>query len=108
MRVRRGRLAGLIAAGACLAALTPATAQAIGVNGTAAPTSSLKAAAHSDFHIHIGFSGGTPKDLTISLPPGEVGDPSAAPFCAVSQLNADSCPANTRVGTASTDRKSVV
>ena len=96
------RLAGTLAAVAALLAIGPASAQAIGVNGTAAPTSSLKAAAHSDFKIHIGFSGGTPRDLTVSLPPGEIGDPNAAPFCSVAQLNADSCPASTRVGTAST------
>jgi hypothetical protein len=100
MSVRRSRLAGLLAFAACMVALTPASAQAISVSGTAAPTD-LKAGAHSDFKIHISLGGAT-KDLTIGLPPGEVGDPNAAPFCSVSQLNADSCPANTKVGTAST------
>src|SRR5438128_816755 len=100
MSVRRSRLAGLLAFAACMVALTPASAQAISVSGTAAPTN-LKAGAHSDFKVHISL-GGTTRDLTIGLPPGEVGDPNAAPFCSVSQLNADSCPANTKVGTAST------
>jgi len=83
-------------------ALVPASAQALSFSGLAAAPTTLQAGAHSNFNVHIGFSGGTPKDLTISLPPGEVGDPNATPFCAVAQLNADSCPANTVVGTAST------
>ena len=44
------------------------------------------------------FSGGQVKDLTIGLPPGVIGDPNATPLCTVAQLNADSCPANTVVG----------
>ena len=88
---------------AAIAVLAPASAQAIGVSGTAAPTN-LQAGAHSDFNLHIAFSGvgETPKDLTIGLPPGEIGDPNAAPFCSVAQLNADSCPVDTKVGDAST------
>jgi hypothetical protein len=96
----RKRLAGILVAAAALIALAPASAQAITVSGTAAPTN-LQAGAHSDFKLHIAFSGGTPKDLTIGLPPGEVGDPNAAPFCSVAQLNADSCPASTKLGNAS-------
>ena len=71
---------------------------------TAAPTD-LQAGAHSDFDIHIGFGISAidnVKDLTIDLPPGEIGDPNATPFCSVRQLNAHSCPADTKVGTAST------
>ena len=102
MRVRI-RLAGLLASVAAIAMLVPASAQAITVSGTAAPTN-LQAGANSDFNLHIAFSGlgETPKDLTIGLPPGEIGDPNAAPFCSVTQLNADSCPLNTKVGDAST------
>jgi hypothetical protein len=83
---------------AALAALAiPASAQAIGVSGTAAPTDPT-AGAHSDFVIHMDFTGGQVKDLTVGLPPGMVGDPTATPKCTVAQLNANACPANTQVG----------
>jgi hypothetical protein len=92
----------LIAAAAMLVAI-PASAQAMTLSGlTAAPTNT-QAGANSDFNIHIGFAGDTPKDLAISLPPGLVGDPNATPFCTVAQLNSDSCPPNTKVGTASSN-----
>jgi len=94
------RLTGILATVMALTLLAPAAAQAISVSGTAAPTN-LKAGSHSDFKVHISL-GGSVKNLIIGLPPGEVGDPNAAPFCSVSQLNADSCPANTKVGAAST------
>jgi hypothetical protein len=83
---------------AALAALAiPSSAQAIGVSGTAAPTDPT-AGAHSDFVIHMDFTGGQVKDLTVGLPPGMVGDPTATPKCSVAQLGADACPANTVVG----------
>jgi hypothetical protein len=100
MRGISRRLTGMVAAVVAVILLAPASALAISVSGTAAPTN-LKAGSHSDFKVHISL-GGSVKDLIIGLPPGEVGDPNAAPFCSVSQLNADSCPANTKVGAAST------
>jgi hypothetical protein len=92
----------LLAAGA-MAAVVPASASALSFSGVTASPANLQAGAHSNFNIHIGFSGSSSvKDLVIALPPGEVGDPNATPFCSTPQLNADSCPANTMVGTAST------
>jgi hypothetical protein len=91
----RGRLAALTAVLAVFAA--PASAQAITVSGTAAPTDPT-AGAHSDFNIHMDFAGGQVKDLTVGLPPGVVGNPNAAPLCTVAQLNASACPGNTQVG----------
>jgi hypothetical protein len=99
-RLRRSLTGALLAIAATALLAVPAGAQAFTVSGTASPTT-LQAGAHSNFNIHLSFSGGTPKDLTISLPPGEIGDPNAAPFCSVAQLNADNCPQNTTVGTAS-------
>src|SRR5262249_28164197 len=82
----------------------PSAAQAITVSGTAAP-SNLQAGAHSDFQIDINLAPTSEdgKDLTVGLPPGEVGDPTAAPLCTVAQLNAstagsDGCPAASQVG----------
>ncbi|HEY7267186.1 MAG TPA: hypothetical protein VH501_05795 [Solirubrobacterales bacterium] len=91
----------LIAASALIAA--PASAQAITVSGTAAPTDTA-AGAHSDFQIHIDFSGsgaaGQVKNLTVGLPPGMVGNPNATPKCTPAQLHSDppACPANSQVG----------
>jgi hypothetical protein len=62
------------------------------------------AGAHSDFTQHIEFTapGDDVKNLIVHLPPGLVGDPTATPKCTVAQLNSDSCPADTQVGTTTT------
>jgi hypothetical protein len=93
----RKRLIGVLVAAAALFA-TPAAAQAITVSGSVTPAST-QAGAHSNIDIHMDFSGGQVKDLTVGLPPGVIGDPNATPLCTVAQLNADACPANSRVGT---------
>jgi hypothetical protein len=86
----RGRLIGTLVAAAAVLIVAPTSAHALGlVNVTAAPTST-QAGAHSDFNIHMGFDGaggGTQvKDLTVSLPPGLVGDPNATPTCTADDL----------------------
>jgi hypothetical protein len=91
------RLIGVLIAAAALLAL-PASAEALSLSNLTAAPASNQAGAHSNFHIHMDFSGGQVKDLTVGLPPGLVGDPNATPLCTVAQLNADSCPANTKVG----------
>jgi hypothetical protein len=102
MRTGR-RLVKLLIAAAAMVALVPASAQALSFSGVTAAPASTQAGAHSNFNIHIGFSGSdSVQNLVIALPPGEVGDPNATPFCSTAQLNADSCPANTKVGSAST------
>jgi hypothetical protein len=90
---------------ALLAFLVPATAHAITVSGTGSPTN-LQAGSHSNFNIHIdlGPNSEDVKDLTVGLPPGEVGDPTATPKCTVEQLNSstagsDGCDPATQVGT---------
>jgi hypothetical protein len=88
--------ATLIAAAALLA--VPASAQALTLSNLTAEPASTQAGAHSNFHLHMDFSAGQVKDLTVGLPPGLVGDPNATPLCTVTQLNADTCPANTKVG----------
>jgi hypothetical protein len=99
------RLTGMFIAVAALAAVIPASAQAIGLSGLSVTPASHQAGAHSDIGIHIGFT--TPadqvKNLTISLPPGVVGDPNATPHCTVAQLNADACDPKTEVGSVSTN-----
>jgi hypothetical protein len=98
-RVRR-RLIGTLAAAAALLVL-PTSAQAnLELTGSHAEPADLQAGAHSDFNIHVQFGSEDVKDLTISLPPGEVGNPLATPqLCDPGQL--PNCPANTAVGTVS-------
>lgn len=98
-RVRR-RLIGTLAAAAALLVL-PTSAQAnLDLAGSHAEPADLQAGAHSDFNIHVQFGSEDVKDLTISLPPGEVGNPLATPqLCDPGQL--PNCPANTAVGTVS-------
>jgi hypothetical protein len=95
-RIRKRVVATLIVAAALLA--VPASAQALGLSNLTAEPASTQAGAHSNFHIHMDFSGGQVKDLTVGLPPGVIGDPNATPLCTVAQLNSDTCPANTKVG----------
>ena len=89
-------LGALLATAAVL--VLPASAQALSLSGLQASPASNQGGAHSNFHIHMDFSGGQVKNLTVGLPPGLIGDPNAAPLCTVAQLNTDSCPANTKVG----------
>jgi hypothetical protein len=98
--VRRAWISFATAAVACLV-IVPAAHAALGFQGLSASPTDQTAGAHSDVSIHIGFTGATDnvKDLTVGLPPGLVGDPTATPLCTVSQLQSDSCPAATQVGT---------
>ncbi len=98
MRRTPRRLIGVFIAVAALFAL-PASAQAI--NFSPNPTVTLanpQAGAHSNVTIHMDFTAGQVKNLTVGLPPGMVGDPNATPQCTVAQLNGDTCPANSEVG----------
>ncbi len=91
----------LLALAAVVAAMAmPSSAFAdFGLDNLTAAPADTQAGAHSSFDIHLDLTGAEDiKDLTIGLPPGMVGDPTATPRCTVTQLNADACPANTEVG----------
>jgi hypothetical protein len=83
----------------------PAANAAFGLNGLAATPASTQAGANTNFTIHLGITEPAHdlKDLTIHLPPGLVGNPLATTMCTEAQLNADSCPASSQVGTVSND-----
>ncbi len=98
-RVRR-RLLGTLAAAVALLVLPTSAEANLELTGSHAEPADLQAGAHSDFNIHVEFGGEDVKDLTISLPPGEVGNPLATPqLCDPGLL--PNCPANTAVGTVS-------
>ncbi len=92
------RLIGMFITVAALAAVIPASAQALSLGGLAAAPVDAQAGAHSDFHIHMDFGGGQVKNLTIGLPPGMIGNPNATDKCTVAELNGDNCPDSTIVG----------
>jgi hypothetical protein len=100
-RVLQRVLSTLVAAAALLA-LSPASASALGLANLSAAPANPAAGAHSDFTIHMEFNGtggGTQvDDLTIGLPPGLVGDPTAAPKCSQAEFDAANCPLTTAVG----------
>jgi hypothetical protein len=79
----------------------PSTAQAaFGVSSFTVTPSTTAAGSHPDVSVAIGFSGNEHvRDLTVSLPPGLVGNPNATPRCAAAKFSADQCAGNTRVGT---------
>ena len=85
----------------------PASAQAaFEVRSFTVTPTTLQAGSHPDVNVAIGFapySVASPpehvRDLTISLPPGLVGNPNATPRCSATDFQADECAANTRVGT---------
>jgi hypothetical protein len=78
---------------------------AFGFQGLSASPTNTSAGAHSNFNIHIGFTSPSAdvKDLTVGLPPGLVGNPTATPLCTSAQLQSDSCPSASQVGTVSTN-----
>src|SRR3954468_22107696 len=78
----------------------PSSAQAaFDVSSFTVKPSGLAAGSHPDVAIAIGFSGNEHvRDLTVSLPPGLVGNPNATPRCAAAKFQTDTCAANTRVG----------
>ena len=102
--VRRTWISFAVVMAACLA-LAPAANAAFGFQGLAAAPTNTNAGANSDFNVHIGFTSPAEdvKDLIVALPPGLVGDPTATPVCTLAQLQADSCPAGSQVGTVTTN-----
>ena len=99
----RVRIGGLTAALALLALGVAAPgAGAFGLSGLVAQPTDTAAGEHHDFHIHINVDQPADqiKDLTVHLPPGMIGDPSAtSDLCTETELNADNCPDEAKVGT---------
>jgi len=105
-RIRTRVLGTLVAAAALLA--VPASAHAaLGFTGLEAqPPINKQAGANADFRIHVGFTdpGQDVHDIRISLPPGQIGNPTITPQCTDAQFNGPtSCPANTQVGSVVTN-----
>ncbi len=89
-----GGVKGLLAALLFFALATPAHAQF-----TVTP-STLQAGAPADIAIHAEFAT-TPASIALHLTPGLVGNPTAAPKCALDTFRNAVCPPASKVGTAS-------
>jgi RTX calcium-binding nonapeptide repeat (4 copies) len=89
-----------------LVALLPAASAQAALslaNGVAAPAST-QAGAHTNFTLSFDISGPDHiKNLVTELPAGLVGNPTSAGLCTTAQLNAGTCPANSVIGTASSN-----
>jgi hypothetical protein len=102
-----GLTVGAAGAGAAEVPITSLVAQPIADNGTCSPTApsalDAPAGAHRDFCV--AFALNTAADdiekVTIGLPAGVVGDPTATPTCTQANFNAGSCGDATQVGTVS-------
>lgn len=78
---------------------------AVSVSSLTVNPSAPQANSHTNLSVAIGFqyspSSDDLKDLTITLPPGLVGNPRAVPQCSASQFQADNCPSQSAVGSTS-------
>jgi hypothetical protein len=104
-RRRRVLLAACAAAVLATVAAAPARA-AVTISAFHVTPASTAAGAHSDVTIATSFDyGSTPsdgvRDLAVTLPPGMLGNPTVTPRCSQAAFAADSCPADTAVGTVS-------
>jgi hypothetical protein len=86
-----------------LAALPAGAQAAVTITDAKIQPSTTAAGAHPDLTVDLSF-GESPasddlKDLTVTLPPGLVGNPRAADRCSEASFQADSCPAPSKVGT---------
>ncbi|MEA2479491.1 MAG: hypothetical protein QOJ07_1413, partial [Thermoleophilaceae bacterium] len=97
------RTAGLALA-LLLVGAAPASAD-FSLSGLSAAPTDDHAGAHSDFRVMFSVGGSDSiKDLDLALPPGLVGNPKAAePRCSQAQFAADTCPAESVVGSTSVD-----
>ncbi len=78
---------------------------AVSVSSLTVNPSAPQANSHTNLTVAIGFqyspSSDDLKNLTITLPPGLVGNPRAVPQCSASQFQADNCPSQSAVGSTS-------
>ncbi|HET8759185.1 MAG TPA: hypothetical protein VFM58_24415 [Solirubrobacteraceae bacterium] len=81
----------------------PASAQAaFDVPAFSVTPSGLAAGSHPDVSVALQFGGDEHvRGVTLSLPPGLVGNPNATARCGASAFAADDCPAAARIGTTS-------
>ena len=101
--------AGLLAAPSAGAALLecPTASSTFGIcpNSFTSSRANNQAGAHSDFTTAfqlntdaLGNTAGQLKNVTISLPPGEVGNPQAIPHCTDNEFQDFNCPSDAQVG----------
>src|SRR5919201_1971081 len=92
----------LLVGGALLVAPVSASASISSVNVTVTPSTKV-AGAHPNVAVDEVFtysdSTDSVKSTTLHFPPGLIGNPLATPLCSQADFQADTCPADTQVGT---------
>jgi hypothetical protein len=106
-------LAALAAGGLALAAPASgfdATPTGFGFHTFEASLSNTQAGSHPNLTVTLEFNsvlssapditlvGGEARNLSVNLPPGLVGNPTAVPQCTRQQLDAEACPGDTQIG----------
>ncbi len=84
----------------CVASFTASTTNADGTADTQAGSHPFESVTSFDFSVDAaGVPTENMKDVSVNLPPGLVGDPNAVPKCTVGELDTDSCPVDSQIGT---------
>lgn len=103
---RRARLLlALVLSAAGWSAFAASAHAAVSISSLTVNPSTPQANSHPNLTVAMGFqyspSSDDLKNLTITLPPGLVGNPRALPQCSSSQFAADNCPSQSAVGSTS-------
>ena len=97
-----GRLCLILAAVTCALAFPAGASAAVTLTNFSVTPSTTQAGGHPDLRISTSFTANPSdddvRDVTVRLAKGLVGNPKATPKCPVAAFNADTCPANTAVG----------
>ena len=102
LRARPTAVLVVLAAAVCALALPGAALAAVSITDFSVTPSTTQAGGHPDVRISTGFSlspaDDDVRDVTVRLPKGLLGNPNATPKCSSAAFQADTCPANTAVG----------
>jgi hypothetical protein len=117
-RVRWMKMVALLLAGAATtlyagvgtATAFDSTPSGFGFHSFEASLSDTQAGSHPNLNVTLEFNnepnsneeptlvGGEARDLSVNLPPGLAGNPTAVPQCTRQELDAEKCPADSQVG----------
>lgn len=95
---RLGRFAIALLASAVLGLAAAGSAGAITVSSFAVTPDSTAAGANPNVTVTSALAGGNVENLSLQLPPGLIGNPTAATLCAQSAFTAEQCPSSSVVG----------
>ncbi len=95
------RAIGVALAALAVTLMLAAQASAMTISSFSLKPDTTAAGGHPNLTISTGFAGGDAKNLILHLPPGLVGNPSAATLCSQSDFASESCASSSVVGSIS-------